>query len=73
MQPFITALAMALIVGTEATAAAAMIEGLIFWNRLDLLKSILWIAIIPGLVAGAAAGWAVLRWELAHREGSPSS
>lgn len=63
MRALIAALAVALIVGTEVTAGAAVIDGILFWGDLATAKILLWVAVAAGLVFGVIAGRRTFRRE----------
>ncbi|KJS36154.1 MAG: hypothetical protein VR70_14410 [Rhodospirillaceae bacterium BRH_c57] len=67
MRALIAAFSVALIVGTEVAAGVAVIDGVIFWNNLDLAAKVLWLAPLLGVAVGLLAAQRVLR----HERGLP--
>lgn len=63
MRAMIAALAVALIVGTEVAAGAAVIDGIVFWSDIGTAKALLWVAVAAGVAVGALAGQRTLRRE----------
>lgn len=65
MRALIAAIAVALIVGTEVAAGVAVVDGVVFWNNMDLAAKVLWLAPVLGVAAGLMAGRRVLLHERA--------